>query len=146
MATSFTHPPEWKDEERMYFLFSPFPPNTTVPASDPKVEFWSSLVMSSSKELGEPIFTEQVLKDRFKWKQSTPSCLFSVLQSMETCRLIVRMSEFNKPSPSTNSWLSWGVGIAAKPVSWAMKSYLPAKKYDGEYVLHSLVKVRIHSC
>ena len=139
---SFTRPPEWSDEERMSFLLAPFPLNKNPSPSDSKIIFWSSLIISSSRELKKPLFTERELLSRLKWKQSTsPSCLAVVIKSMEKAETITKLSAFSQAAASGGSWLSWGLGVAVKPVSWALKNYLPSSQYDGEYIINTLIKV-----
>ena len=137
----FTHPPEWRDEDRVYFLLAPFPLNTTLSPQDPKITFWSSLILSSSKEINKPSFTEKELQARFKWNQTlVPNCLGAVIQSMERCGTVVKMAEFVQASEKVG-WLAWGVKVVSKPVGWALSGYLPSGKYNGEYVLSALIKV-----
>ena len=141
----FAYPPEWSDSERMYYLLAPIPPNKTLPFNHPKITFWSRLITSSSRELRRPVFTEQELQVRFKWdKMSSPSCLSFVIGSMERAGEIMKMTELRQSAESVG-WVSWGVGIIAMPVSWAMKSYLSStsNSVDEEYVVIATVKVGI---
>lgn len=125
----------------MHFLLSPFPLNSTPSPQDPKQTFWSSLILSSSKELNKPSFTEKDLQARFKWNQTlVPSCLGSVIQSMEKCGTVVKMSDFVQATEKVG-WLTWGVNMVSKPVGWALSGYVSSGKYNGEYVLTTLLKV-----
>ena len=146
--TSFTYPPEWTDEERMHFLLAPFPAaassssgagNTPSTRDNPKMRFWSSLVISSCRELREPVFSERGLMERFKWKGTSPSCLPTVLQVMEREANIKKLSEFE--AAQNSDWVRWGLGVMSKPLTWAWRSYFSAQKYEGAYVITSLVKV-----
>ena len=144
MATSaakITFPPEWEDGERMSYLLSPFPPSAKpLKLNDPKFSFWSSLILSSSKELHEAITSVRVLKERFCWKGRTiPGCLPEVLEGMERSGDAMKVTDFYRVN---QSWLSWGADVFVKrPVSWALKSYLPASTYEGEYVINCVAKV-----
>ena len=43
-------------------------------------------------------------------------------------------------------WVSWGVGLMAKPVSWALKNYLTSSPgVDEKYVVLATVKVNLLS-
>ncbi len=140
-SVSFTRPPEWTDEDRMHFLLAPFPLSTSPSPQDPKLSFWYSLILSSSKELKKPSFTEEELKTRFKWNGSlSPSCLGPVIESMERSGVITKQRDFTKSSDA--GWLLWGLKmVVAKPVGWALSSYLPGDRYTGSYIITSLVKV-----
>ena len=146
----FVYPPEWSDRERMHYLLAPVPPGKALTVNDTKITFWSNLVKSSSRELKRPTFTERELRDRFKWNRSTsPSCLSSVIESMERAGEITRMSEIRQSvkqrqqgAGGATGWVSWGVGMIARPVNWALKNYLSSGAgVDEEYVVLSTVKV-----
>ena len=141
---SFTRPPEWTDEDRMHYLLAPFSLSTSPSPQDPKLSFWYSLIISSSKELKKPYFTEEELKTRFKWNGSlSPSCLGPVIESMEMSGVVTKQGDFTKSSGDA-SWLLWGLKmVIAKPVSWALSSYLPGGRYTGSYILTSQVKVGV---
>ena len=124
----------------MSYLLAPFPPSDELPSlDDPKFSFWSSLILSSSRELRSALVTEKELHKRFMWNgQICPGCLSMVLECMERKGDIMKLSDFQSMK---QSWLSWGVGIVKKPISWALKSYLPASNYEGEYVIIYIIKV-----
>lgn len=136
-----TYPPEWCDSDRMSFLLAPFPPSDKpLSLDDPKLSFWSSFILSSSKELHKAMFCVGDLRERFQWKgQTSPSCLPVVLESMEKTGHITKLSAFYNVQ---QDWLTWGVNIVKKPITWALNTYLPASKYEGEYVISSVAKVR----
>ena len=100
-------------------------------------------MISSCRELREPAFTERTLTEHFKWKGTLPSCLPAVLQVMEREGSIRKLSEFE--AAQSGDWLRWGLGVVARPLSWAWQSYFSARKYDGVYVITSLVKVSVVS-
>lgn len=133
------YPAEWSDAERMHFLMAPFPPGSDLTPNNSKVKFWRSLILSSSKELKRPVFTEEELVERLKWRGMTASCLPDVIQVMEKGGDVTKLTEF--AGNLDVGWVSWGVGMASKPVLWALRRYLPAKKYTREYVVTSVLKV-----
>lgn len=137
-----TYPPEWSDRDRMNYLLAPFPPSTkTLSQDNPKFYFWSSLVLSSSREMHSLVISEKDLQERFQWNGKTcPKCLGMVLEEMERTGHLMKLSDFYNLDQS--SWVWWGVGMLKKPVSWVVKSYLPAVKYEGEYVIKSLAEVK----
>ena len=139
---NFSYPEEWSDRDRMGYLLAPFPPATKpLPANNPKISFWSSLIMSSSRELQSLVVSEKDLLERFKWNGHTsPKCLDLVLEEMERLGHLMKVSDFSK---GAEGWMWWSVGMLHRPVSWAVKSYLlPVAKYKGDYVIKSLVEVR----
>ena len=136
-----TYPSEWCDSDRMSFLLAPFPPSDKpLSLDDSKLSFWSSFILSSSKELRKAVFCVGDLRERFQWKgQTSPSCLPVVLESMEKTGHITKLSDFYN---AQQDWLTWGANIVKKPISWALSTYLPAPKYEGEYIIGNMVKVR----
>ena len=141
--TSFSRPPEWTDEDRMHFLLAPFPVGSSPSTQDPKLTFWTSLILSSSKELNRPYFTKEELKTRFKWNQSfSPCCLDTVIEAMERSGVAVKEGEFVGAGGQVG-WLVWGLKVVSKPVSWAFNSYFPSSssKYSGRYIIAAQVKV-----
>ena len=138
----FTLPPEWSDEERMHYLLAPLPPHRTAPShSDPKIKFWSSLILGSSRELKKPFFTAEELVGRLNWKGISPSCLPAVMEVMERKGDVMKMPEYEAASQNAG-WVAWGVGMVVKPVSWVWRSYFPKKNYQGTYIITAIVKVR----
>ena len=138
---NISYPQEWSDRDRMNFLLSPFPPSTqNISQDNSKFCFWSSLVLSSSRELCSLVVSEKVLQERFKWNdQHYPMCLGLVLEEMEGIGHLVKLTDFYNTDQS--SWMWWSVGMLKKPVSWAVKSYLPVTKYKGEYIIKPLAEV-----
>ena len=129
----------------MSYLLAPFPP-TDKPLSldDHKFSFWSSLILSSSKELRRVSVSLRDLQERFRWNgQTSPGCLAVVLENMERTGEVMKVADFYSVE---QSWLSWGVNVVKKPVAWALKSYLPAAKYEGEYVVNGVIKVSSNHC
>lgn len=146
-APKFVYPPEWSDKQRMNYLLAPITSSKMISPSDPKITFWSTLIKTSSRELQRPMFTEIELQARFKWNKenqiTSPSCLSAVICSMESAGEITRMSEIRQSVRRENiGWVSWGVGMISKPVSWALKNYLSSQSnVDEEYVVLATVKV-----
>ena len=140
--TNITYPSEWSDRERMSYLLAPFPPSSgTLNLKDPKFTFWSSLILSSSRELHCGVATESDLMERFRWEGTTcPACLSLVLEGMERKGDVTKLEEFF--GSGQGSWLSWGASMMKKSISWALRSYLPGSKYEGAYVVGCVVKVR----
>lgn len=124
----------------MSYLLSPFPPSDKpLDLNDPKFTFWSAFILSSSKELRKPTASVRDLQERFRWNgQSSPGCLNPVLEGMERVGAVMKMSDFYSVE---QSWLSWGANVVKKPLVWALKSYLPASKYEGDYVVNSVAMV-----
>lgn len=135
-----TYPPEWEDSDRMSYLLAPFPPSDRpLNLDDPKLAFWSSLILSSSRELCKPVASARDLQERFRWNgQTGPGCLAVVLECMERRGDVTKMQDLYSVK---QSWLSWGVDAVKKPMVWALKSYLPASKYEGDYIVNCVVKV-----
>lgn len=124
----------------MGYLLAPFPPSDKpLDLNDSKFRFWSSLILSSSKELLKPFASVRDLQERFRWNgQSTPGCLNTVLEGMERTGEATKMPDFYQ---AEQSWLSWGANVVKKPVAWALKSYLPTSKYEGDYVINNVARV-----
>lgn len=137
MASKFEVPKEWADEERMYFLMSPFPPNSFPTLSDPKVSFWKSLIYSSCRDLSRWSFTERELTDRLSWNGMQPKNLSVVISTLERAGEVQRLSSFQP-----KSWMEWGRGLITHPLSWAWQKYVAAAPESEEvYVIVSLIKV-----
>ncbi len=143
-TNKISYPPEWSDKERMSYLLAPFPPSDKpLSLDDPKFSFWSSLILSSSRELRTAIVTNNTLQRRFKWNGTiSPGCLDVVLEGMERIGDVKKLSDFYS---SNQSWLSWGVGVVKRPVSWALSAYITDSKYDGEYVISTIASVSRHT-
>lgn len=140
-SNKVTYPSEWSDKDRMNYLLAPFPPSDKpLLLDDPKLSFWSSFILSSSRKLRKFVVSARDLQERFRWNgQTSPGCLSVVLESMEKTGEITKLAEFY--SVQQRSWLSWGANMVKKPVTWVLGSYLPAYAYEGEYVLNTIAKV-----
>lgn len=140
-----TYPQEWSDRDRMNYLLAPFPlSDQSLPLDDPKFSFWSSFILSSSRELHSAIVTAKDIEERLKWnEQIRPSCIDAVLEGMERRGDAVKLSDFYSQTTVTQGWLSWSASVVKRPLSWAMKTYLPASKYEGGYVLSSIARVSV---
>jgi hypothetical protein len=137
-CSKITYPPEWSDKDRMSYLLAPFPPADNLPSLDnPKLSFWSSFVLSSSKELCKFVVSIRDLQERFRWNGKTsPGCLSVVLESMERTGQVTKLTDFYAVE---QSWYSWGVGVVKK----GLKSYFQDPKYEGEYVVNCVAKVNL---
>ena len=61
-----TYPSDWEDEDRMHYLLGPFSPSvvSSLSLTHPKVQFWSSLVISACHVFRQPVFTEHQMLQR----------------------------------------------------------------------------------
>ena len=144
---SISYPQEWADRNRMNYLLAPFPPSEErLAENNPKFSFWSSFILLSSRELNTLVITEAALQERLKWNGHTsPKCLGMVLEEMERTGQLVKLADFHRSSQE--SWLSWGVGLVKKPVSWAVGSYFSGStKYTGGYVIKAMSEVLLLLC
>ena len=136
---AFKYPPEWADEERMYFLIAPFPPNSQISLSNDKIIFWKSLIHSSCRELCQWVFTERELLERFSWRGLLPKCLSVVISSLEKSGELRRVSEYRTEEMG---WAEWGMKLLYRPVSWAWQKYVSTSGTSDEaYTLVELLKV-----
>ena len=139
----FVRPPEWTDEERMYYLLAPFPPGSSTATTDPKLSFWRSLILGSSKDLGKATFTIKELEERFRWRGSQPRCLPVILECMDRCGEVRRLSSYS--SEPTKGWLAWGAQAISAPVKWAWTRYVgPTDERKNErFIITDMIKVRL---
>ena len=138
------YPQEWANRDRMNYLLAPFPSSVeTLAQNNSKFLFWSSFILSSSGELHTPIISEADLQERFKWNgHTTPRCLDKVLVEMERVGQVVKVDEYCSEYCRQDSWISWGVGMLKKPLSWAVGSYISgSNKYTGGYVVKKMAEV-----
>lgn len=133
------YPPEWSDKDRMSYLLAPFPPKDgPLCLDDPKLSFWSSFVLSSSKELRKIVVSVRDLQERFRWNgQTSPGCISEVLGSMEKTGQITKLADFYT---AEQSWLSWGANMVK---TWALPYF--QDKYEGQYVINCVAKVNTHN-
>ena len=112
---------------------APFPPNVQPPLSDPKMAFWRSLILSSSFDFQEWVFTERELSNRFRWKGIEPKSLSLVINALEKSREIQRLCNYQGEGIG---WAEWGMKL-----SW--RRYVSGGQDHGEveFVLVSLIKV-----
>ena len=136
----FTRPREWSDEERMYYLLSPFPPSTVIPSlADSKASFWRAIIISSSKELKKLVFSERELCERFRWRGTAPKCLRAVIDCMECSGEVRKLSSYETVN---SGWLRWGLLMVTRPISWAWRWYWgTSQTVEEKYVLVAVVKV-----
>ena len=140
----FVKPPDWTDEERMYYLLAPFPPGSSTTTNHPKLAFWRSLILSSSKDLGKVTFTVRELEERFRWRESVPGCLSVILECMDRCGEVRRLSSYS--AGRTKGWLEWGAAALSAPVAWAWTRYVSGQPDQGKnerFIITNMVKVRV---
>jgi charged multivesicular body protein 7 len=77
-------PPEWKDDQTMTVLFSPFRDSRNVnPNSwDRKLQFWSQAIVRKCKFEGIAVFNANQLPRKFERNGKVPFCLGIVVQNM----------------------------------------------------------------
>ena len=76
------YPDGWDDDIKMTVMFSPFRDrNLNHKSWEQKVKFWSECIVESVQNKSA-IFDISVLKDSFRRKGKTPSCLETVISEM----------------------------------------------------------------
>ena len=142
MASDFSVPKEWADEERMYFLMSPFPPNSHPSLSDPKVTFWKSLIYSSCRELCILCFTERQMTERLSWNGLQSKNLPVVISTLEKAGELQRLSSYQ-----LKGWVDWGKETILYSLSWVWNRYIVGEPSREEvYVIVPLLKVNLIPC
>ena len=78
------YPPEWKDDQTMDVLFSPFRDNREVnPHSwDRKMKFWTDMIYEECRFAKSPIINLKSLPPRFMRKGKVPVCLEIIFQEL----------------------------------------------------------------
>uniref|UniRef100_A0A3B3CC04 Charged multivesicular body protein 7 n=1 Tax=Oryzias melastigma TaxID=30732 RepID=A0A3B3CC04_ORYME len=123
--SKMTLPPEWKDDERMNFMFSEFKENRDVNVTDwdSKMDFWTSLIMRSCRQRGSVCINLKDLNETFRREDRSPLGLPTVIQSMARGGKIQRESEF--AASVDCGWVSWSVGLLlVKPLKWTFSTLL----------------------
>ena len=133
LNVSWNQPAEWFDEDKMYFLASPYPPGKEVSPSDKKYQFWSGLIISSTKDLGRLTFTIAEIQERFQWNNCTPKCMKSIIEIMRKSGIIVTYDDF--VNAKSSGVLSWTANLVVLPVKWAFSYALPKSEYQGKYII-----------
>ena len=127
----------------MYYLLAPFSPGSSVATTDPKLAFWRSLILSSSKDLGKVTFTIKELEQRFRWRGSEPRCLSAILEYMDRYREVRRLSSYSLGR--TKGWLEWGAGALSAPIAWAWTRYVSGwtdeQGKNERFIIPDMVKV-----
>ncbi|XP_061763212.1 charged multivesicular body protein 7 [Nerophis ophidion] len=142
-STRVKLPPEWKDDERMNFLFSDFKERRDVNTTDwdSKMDFWTAMVLQSCRDRTRVSLSLQDLNKIFRRKERTPMALATVIQSLSRCGKLQRESEF--AANVDCGWLSWSVGLLlVKPLKWTFSSLLGSNSVPLEesFVVLELVK------
>lgn len=136
-------PPDWKDDDRMAFLFSAFKENRDVDCTDwdGKINFWSPLIIDHCRRHGSVCVNLQELNESFRRNGSVPLGLSTVIQSMIRSGKVQKESDFAANVDS--GWLSWGVGLLlVRPLKWTLSSLLGSGRVspDESFVVIELVK------
>lgn len=78
------YPEEWKNNERMNVLFSPFRETRDINPHgwDDKLSFWKDMIREESVYSRSLIINPKTWPDRFKRKDATPVCLGKVIQEL----------------------------------------------------------------
>nr|XP_061841811.1 charged multivesicular body protein 7-like [Nerophis lumbriciformis]XP_061841812.1 charged multivesicular body protein 7-like [Nerophis lumbriciformis] len=142
-STRVKLPTEWKDDERMNFLFSDFKESRDVNTTDwdSKMDFWTALVLQSCRDRTRVCLSLHDLNKTFRRKERSPMGLATVIQSLSRCGKLQRESEF--AANVDCGWLSWGVGLLlVKPLKWTFSSLLGSNSVPLEesFVVIELVK------
>ena len=101
-----------------------------------KVAFWRALIISSSKELKQLVFSEHRLSERFRWRGSEPKCLQAVIECLEFSREARKLSSYVGDGGS--GWLRWGMQAMTRPLSWAWKRYWSSEVRGSEIQLQGM--------
>ena len=74
---------DWEDDVKMTVMFSPFRDKNLNPKSwDQKVKFWSEVILEECVKSNEAVIDVMYLKEKFRRKGKSPSCLETVIQEM----------------------------------------------------------------
>lgn len=141
----WTRPEEWNNDDRMYFLMSPYPPGKEPSFEDAKFKFWSRLIHSSSCEVCKVTFSLNDVNERFERNSLRPKCLREVVQLMERQGSVVQLERYEqRVREQSNGLVSWSAGMLARPLSWAWRYVTNA----GPSAIHShcrfIVVDRLH--
>lgn len=137
--TSQKIPEEWQDAKRAAFLMKEFRPREANPEGyDDKMSFWVRNILRWSSQ-DNVVMTPASVREAFVREGIPPdnSCIKHVLNHMMREGKLVKKSLFQQElktrQSSRSSWVSWGVSLATKPLSWGV-SYLTAtpELQDGQ--------------
>ncbi|XP_052773850.1 charged multivesicular body protein 7-like [Mya arenaria] len=136
-------PPDWTDDMKMTVMFSPFRDKNLNPKSwDQKIKFWSELIVEECKQSQQALINVQQLREKFRRKEKSPSCLDTVLQEMLNKGQVKKLSDLTVEG--SDGWLSWGYNrLVKKPVGWSLKwlSREQEQKQPPEtYVIMDVIK------
>ena len=144
----WTRPEEWNNDDRMHFLMSPYPPGKYPSLEDAKFKFWSRLIHSSSCEVCKISFSLSDVSERFERNSLRPKCLREVVQLMERQGSIVQLERYEQRlREQTDGLVSWGVGVLARPLSWAWRYMTNASRSathsHGRFIIVDRLQVSI---
>ncbi|XP_046385999.1 charged multivesicular body protein 7 [Ischnura elegans] len=117
----------WSDDVRMNSLFAPFRKRSVNPLDwDSKLKFWKSLIETWCQKNRQPVFTVAEITKAFERNGRRALCLpdvvIEIIRSGEACKAcdFERGNAGGAYSGEPGSWLGWAVGLAKKPMSWAV--------------------------
>ncbi|XP_065883400.1 charged multivesicular body protein 7-like [Dysidea avara] len=131
LLENFSLPEEWQNDERMGYLFGPFPPGRIPSENNEKLCFWSKLIVSSSKQLNKTTFTVPELQTRFTRRGVNPTCLLEVVAYMERTGVIQRLDKWST-FPSGVSWSGWAQQATVKGLWYLWESVVG--KYEDDQI------------
>lgn len=129
MVTVKSHPDEWKDVKRMKFLMTDFRSRDANPEGyDDKMSFWIKTLSkwSSSPQAAE--FNLKSIRDSFEKDGHMPSTglLQTVMSKMMSSNQVMKRDVYKESllKSMTEGWVSWGVTLATKPISWGLTTLI----------------------
>lgn len=135
-------PKDWDDDMKMTVMFSPFRDRHLNPKSwEQKMKFWSETILEYSLQQKEAIISVASLREKFRRKGKSPSCLDTVIQEMISKGQLKKLSDIE--NCATESWLSWGYSaFVKKPIGWSLKwlSRQPEETVDESFVVLEVIK------
>ena len=141
LLENFSLPEEWQNDERMGYLFGPFPPGRIPSENNEKLCFWSKLIVSSSKQLNKTTFTVPELQTRFTRRGVNPTCLLEVVAYMERTGVIQRLDKWST-FPSGVSWSGWAQQATVKGLWYLWESVVGKYEDDQiEFIIVDQIKV-----
>lgn len=138
-------PKDWEDDLKMTVMFSPFRERNLNPKSwEQKVKFWSELILENCVQTRQAVVNLQTLKENFRRKGKSPTCLDTVLQQMISKGQLKRLSGLE--NSDSEGWLKWGYStLVKKPIGWSLKwlSGQPENtKADEAFVVMDVIKAK----
>ena len=140
-------PADWKDNDRMNFMFSAFPESREVNPKhwDSKLHFWTKLILDSCRlESNDGVCIDlATLQRRFSRNGLTPLGLNTVINEMVKEGKLQRKEDFVKCG--SEGWMAWSFGLAKKSFWWGTRTVFGGDANDGgdngQFVVVNLAKV-----